>query len=96
MRRNILKLTMEIQNPNIYSYYKIKSFIKLFDSPFVNFKMQLKDETVNDLKEQIPHGYTGIYTKYTCSEQIIKFIDQRMNKFYDEELDKHYSHKNKL
>jgi hypothetical protein len=96
MRRNILKLTMEIQNPNIYSYYKIKSFIKLFDSPFVNFKMQLKDETVNDLKEKIPHEYTGIYTKYTCSEQIIKFIDQRMNKFYDEERDTYVSYKGKL
>jgi len=96
MRRNILKLTMEIQNPNIYDYYKIKSFIKIFDYPFVNFKMQLKDKNVNDLKEQIPHDSTGIYTKYTCSEQIIKFIDQRMNKFYDEELDKYYSDKNKL
>ena len=96
MTRNILKLTMEIQNPNIYSYYKIKSFIKLFDSPFVNFKMQLKDETVNDLKEQMSHDYTGIYTKYTCSEQIIKFIDQRMNKFYDEERDTYVSYKGKL
>lgn len=96
MRRNILKLTMEIQNPTIYSYYKIKSFIKIFDYPFVNFKMELKDETSNDLKEQIPHDSMGIYTKYTCSEQIIKFIDQRMNKFYDEERDTYVSYKGKL
>ena len=96
MRRYFLKLTMEIENPNIYDYYKIKSFIKIFDYPFVKFKMELKDETINDLKEQIPHDSTGIYTKYTSSQQIIKFIDQRINKSYDEELDKYYSHKNKL
>lgn len=84
--RTLLKLTMEIQNPNIYTYYKIKSFIKIVDSPFVNFKMRLKEENINEFKKI--HNYKGIYTYYTCSDKIIKLINQKMNKFYEDETTK--------
>ena len=46
-----------------------------------------KIETEDSFKDKIIGGIRG-----KNSDQIIKFIDQRMNKFYDEELDKHYSH----
>jgi hypothetical protein len=73
---NLLIFTVEIKNPNIYTYYKLKSFIKIIDDNFVKFKLSNNYENVktNEIKQSEING----------SDNIINHIDMKMNKIVDE------------
>jgi hypothetical protein len=83
MRTKFLKLTIDLQYPNIYTYYKIKSFMKLFDEKFVKYNMIIKDEFPESSKITINDKISENETEFNGSENIIKHIDNKMNKFYD-------------
>lgn len=75
MRSNILKFTIEIQYPTKFLCEKLAKFVHDTDYPsFVSYKLKLKDEVTNDLKEQYLHDTTGIYTTYTNGEKIVKVL----------------------
>jgi hypothetical protein len=83
MRNNLLKLTIELKNPNIYTYYKIKSFIKILDDRFVKYNMVVKDCSCDISKNTDNKICKKNETEFNGSDNIIKYIDVKMNKFYD-------------
>ena len=72
----------EVQNPNNFLHYKLAQFIQKLDYPFVNFKLELKDEITNNLTEQYPYDSTGVYTKYSCTKNILKVLNSRIDTNY--------------
>lgn len=75
MRVNVLKFTIEIQYPTKFLYQKLAKFINDTNYPsFISYKLEMKDEITNNLKEQYLHDTTGIYTTYTSGTKIVKLL----------------------
>ena len=75
MRANVLKFTIEIQYPTKFFYQKLSKFVSDTNYPsFINYKLEMKDEITNNLKEQYLHDTTGIYTTYTSGHKIARLL----------------------
>jgi len=69
MSIKLIRLTIEVKNPNIYSLYKLKSFVNIIDDKNIKFNLISKEYN----------------TQYESNESnsIMKYIDCSMCKYYD-------------
>ena len=72
MSIKLIRLTIEVKNPNIYSLYKLKSFVNIIDDKNIKFNLISKE-------------YNTHNTQYESNESnsIMKYIDYSMCKYYD-------------